>query len=302
MLLSCFAVQNCNCLILRKKKTLQGANSHSQLAVGYQSEMCTVPQRLDFTDTQIGTTSGASSVRSVVGGGGHVFALDEQGRLFGCGWNHQGQLGIDTAGKDSHAFRLISSECFAGKTIDRIACGWDVSAAVCTDGSLFVWGSNAHNQLGMSKGDLSFSSTPMHLSLPHDEKIQSIAFNLQTTCVWTTNDTIYLFGKLKPYESLHCDDRLTCKLIKHNDIDYLMLDVGRVDAVSVGQNHVVIYRKDSGRIFGIGNNKHSQSGSLTIESEIDCLCSGWTHNAALTVDGDVWLWGRNNYGQCGIAI
>lgn len=260
--------------------------------------MCTVPQRLDFTDKHFAESN--VSVASVVGGGGHVFILDERGRLFGCGWNHQGQLGIDTAGKDSSTFRLISTKCLARQTIDRIACGWDVSAAVCTDGSLFVWGSNARHQLGMSKSELSFSSTPIQLRLPHDEKVKIIAFNLQTTCVWTTNDTIYLFGNLKQYESsLPFDDRLTSKLVRHNDIDYLKLDLNRIDGISVGQNHVLAYRKECGSIFGIGNNKHLQSEAVAMETKIDYLCSGWTHNAALTAAGNVWLWGRNNYGQCG---
>lgn len=255
--------------------------------------MCSNPQKVDFDDKLI--ADGNVSIKCISGGGGHIFILDNIGRLFGCGWNNQGQLGIGTT-NDENRLKIISIESFDGKTIEGVACGWDCSAAICADGSVSLWGSNVHNQLGIQKKNIPFSAVPLLLNMPQNEKVKGIAFNLQSTCIWTTCGTIYLFGKLKQYKGLQTN----AQTFNHNGIDFLRLNFKNVNTISAGQNHIVMFNKHQQYIFGIGNNKYSQCNAINIDEDVNYICSGWTHNAALTANGNVLLWGRNNYGQCGM--
>lgn len=257
--------------------------------------MCIDPQKVDINDEFI--ANGNISIKSITAGGGHVFILDDSGRLFGCGWNNQGQLGIGEKTKDESRFRIIHSNCFDNKPIDSIACGWDCSAAICSDGSLYVWGSNSHNQLGMPKKTITFSTTPIRLKMPQNETVKGIAFNLQSACIWTTCGIIYLFGKLKHYNDIPNQKTI----INHNGINYIMINAGDVESISAGQNHIVILDKDKKKVFGFGNNKYLQCETVYIkDAVVKYISSGWTHNAAVTEQGNVYLWGRNNYGQCGM--
>lgn len=119
---------------------MQGANSYGQLGLGFKSEEVLEPQPVPLDGLA------ASEIVSVCGGAGHTLALDTEGRVFCCGWNSKGQLGISD---DTLKFQQI--EILKEFKIVQVSCGWDFSAAVSSCGKQFVWGNNAFTQLGLSK-------------------------------------------------------------------------------------------------------------------------------------------------------
>jgi len=85
-----------------------------------------------------------------------------------------------------------------------------------------------------------------------------------------------------------------------------------IKEVACGWKHTLCLSND-GRLFSFGDNKYGQLGladpspiQLTprvVESLIDKnvtqISCGWNHSAALTTSGELYLFGRGNYGQLG---
>lgn len=257
--------------------------------------MCTTPQCLPLAPDSINL----EGIRKMCGGGGHLMILDDAGRLFACGWNGKGQLGLcDTV--DSHVVKALPK--LQAPIVD-IACGWDSTAAIDASGNLYVWGSNAFNQLGFSANFIDTKFTiPMLLNLPVNEKVTKVSFGLRYMCILCENRTIYIVGRWRAQEN--------CKVIWHNDVNFyeLMMPSSdlHVDDIASGSNHIVCKCVDrttmTAVIVGFGDNKFLQCSQQQFNGiTVRCVRSGWSNNGILTGNGLVYLWGRNTYGQCGAA-
>ena len=94
--------------------------------------------------TPVTTFAGGTNWKQVSAGNGHTAAIKTDGSLWTWGLNSSGQLGIDNTNN-----RLIPVTTFAGgNTWKSVACGSNFTAAIKTDGSLWVWGSGADGKLG----------------------------------------------------------------------------------------------------------------------------------------------------------
>lgn len=244
--------------------------------------MCTTPQLVQSKPFEL------KQVKRIAGGGGHTFILDENGRLYACGWNHKGQLGI-TSTKD--AFEFVEVPTFVSSVVE-IACGWDSSAAIDCDGNVYVWGSNAFGQLGFEKRTKPFSNSPIGLELPLDRKPAKLCFGLQYLCILCTDNVIYFVGRIKFSDK--------CTVIIHKNVEFHELNqtnLPLIDHISSGTQHVVFASNQTRAVSGIGGNRFDQCQNINFDSNFRKLCSGWTHNGVLTNGGNVFLYGRNTYGQ-----
>ncbi|XP_062140936.1 uncharacterized protein LOC133849083 [Drosophila sulfurigaster albostrigata] len=280
-----------------------GANSHGQLGLGYESELCMSPQRL----TKYSFVP--HLVRCIRGGGGHVLILDSNGRLHACGWNNRGQLGLNSTEECHNEFSMVPTEYFEEVPIESISCGWDISGAITVTKRLFVWGSNAFQQLGICQRGFMAVRRPMPVRLPRDEAAQRISFGLRHCAVLTHDHKIYIFGRLRimdppPIElditatSLHRANVM--KIQAHNPNEL------RIVSLVSGQNHMLLKCIDleagsRRRIIALGDNKFCQSNAFQFDEDVHQLAVGWTHNAVVLKSHSILLWGRNCYGQLGIG-
>lgn len=267
----------------------QGANSHGQLGVGYESEMCSTPQLVQLDDS-----IKLENIEKMAGGGGHLLILDKNGRMYGCGWNSKGQLGMCNTDDSLVIKPLLKTDA----PIVDIASGWDSSAAIDQNGNLYVWGSNAFDQLGFSANFIdSLFTFPMILNLPLNEKAKKVCFGLRFMCILCESQNIYVIGRWRFLD--------TCKTIIHNDTNFHQIPKPShlvINNISSGSNHIVCECTDdassTGLLVGFGENKFSQCSELDLKGiNVRCLRSGWSHNGILTENGTVFLWGRNTYGQ-----
>lgn len=244
-----------------------------------------------------------SGVVKICGGGGHVLVLTSNGKIFSCGWNNKGQLGNARTTDVNQFEEVVTVENVKFK---EIAAGWDSSAAISTEGQLYVWGSNSFNQLGVSNKIQSFSMIPIPIVLPENEKrVKSVALGLRHTCILTESNILFFLGRSKCIDSVK-----ELKSAKTLENCLIRLDLNEnIDQISCGQNHVMIKTSDN-RLLLFGDNKFKQCGengnigfdSEDPDDEIKEVASGWTHNAFLNKRGEIFTWGRNNYGQLGIGI
>jgi len=75
----------------------------------------------------------------------HIAAIKTDGTLWIWGLNGQGQLGNNTSG--SNIFTPVTTFS-GGNNWKQVSCGYLVTSAIKTDGTLWTWGYNAYGQLG----------------------------------------------------------------------------------------------------------------------------------------------------------
>lgn len=230
------------------------------------------------------------NISSISAGGGHTIIIDDSCDLWSSGWNNKGQLGIGSTNDSSSFIKLNFNYKFR-----CVACGWDTSAGITFDDRLFVWGSNNQDQLGFSRTQYKVILAPTELKLPSNERVVDIQFGLRHSVILTKSNQLYIIGSLKHFKSVNHH------IVNHNSIEYLKVVVNStISQIVSGQNHVA-FHDGAKSICGIGDNKFKQSADLKLDERIVKMSSGWTHNAVLTESRELFLYGRNNYGQLGNA-
>ncbi|XP_065077592.1 secretion-regulating guanine nucleotide exchange factor [Ochlerotatus camptorhynchus] len=264
-----------------------GANSHGQLGLGFSSEMCECPQQVEslpFDPRQIAAIS--------AGGGHTLITLDTTGDVYCSGWNHRAQLGLGHT-EDVCRFTLVGKYGFSS-----ISCGWDVSGAISNERDVYLWGSNVWHQVGNRCEK--YLSVPTKLALPNGTKAKKVCFGLRHTCILTEDGKLLLLGKTKWLQNEDIQPSV------HGGVEFYEMGFTEpITNVASGENHLVI-QLGQGRIVCVGDNKFGQCPKESELNRDQCqlvkqLESGWSHSGYLANDGRVYLWGRNNYRQLGVA-
>ncbi|XP_077617244.1 secretion-regulating guanine nucleotide exchange factor isoform X4 [Crocuta crocuta] len=245
-----------------------GANSYGQLGLGHKEDVLLPQQLNDFCKSE--------RVRRITGGGGHSAIVTDEGGLFVCGLNKDGQLGL---GHTEDVLYFTTCRSLLGCPVQQVACGWDFTIILtaperescfhccwteacfsCYSGSVFQWGTG----LASSGRRLCPGQTlPLFLTAKEPSRVTGLE-NSKATCVLA------------------------------------------------GSDHSASLT-DAGELYVWGSNKHGQLASLAaflpLPWKIEAHCfqnekvtsvwSGWTHLVAQTETGKVFTWGRADYGQLG---
>ena len=125
-----------------------GLNSLGQLGISNQTNY--------YSPVQVGTLNYWTQIAA---GNGWSTALQSNGTLWSSGDNGQGQLGINSTTSS------VSSPVQAGtiSSWTQVACGYYFVAALQSNGTLWTWGSNSYNQLGLNTSTLSRIISPVQV-------------------------------------------------------------------------------------------------------------------------------------------
>lgn len=102
-----------------------------------------VPVKVDTTGVLLNKT-----VIAIAAGGSHNLALCSDGTLAAWGANNEGQLGTGNIVPSTVPVAVNVSGALSGKTVVKIAAGGSNSMALCSDGTLAVWGYDGYIYLG----------------------------------------------------------------------------------------------------------------------------------------------------------
>jgi trimeric autotransporter adhesin len=239
------------------------------------------------------TVAGGTNWREIACGPIHVAAIKNDGTLWLWGDNTWGQLGDNTRTDRSSPVQTVCG----GTDWKQVWAGDNITSAIKTDGTLWIWGQNDYGKLADNTTD------------PKSSPIQTVAGGTDWKYVCYTS-------------AIKNDGTLWCW---GDNIEGWIGDGTTTDRSSPVQTvaggadwkHIMVCThtraaiKNDGTLWTWGYNDHGELGDLTTVSKSSPIqtvaggnnwkqVSGMSHGFAATkTDGTLWLWGRNIYGQLG---
>jgi len=236
--------------------------------------------------------------KSVVTGHTLTAAIKTDGTLWVWGAGGYGTIGDNTTVNKSSPVQTITF----GTNWKQVACGGRYNtAAIKTDGTLWVWGYNTNGQLG--------DNTIVRKSSP----VQTVAFGTnwkQVSCgdyhtaATKTDGTLWTWG-------INGSGRLGDNTSATRSSPVQTITFGtNWKQVSCGYQHIAATKTD-GTLWAWGRNDYGNLGdntSATRSSPVQTIAfgtnwkqvsCGYRHTAATKTDGTLWCWGDGAIGKLG---
>ena len=235
---------------------------HRQPWICYQDGVCQ-----DGTPVEYYVNDGGGVLEQVSGGGNHACAVTSGGQVRCWGSGGNGQLGNDGTVEKDHGVTVVDANdsTTALKNIVQVGSGENHSCALNTAGAVVCWGLGSSGQLG--NDGIANTDHPVGVVVDNGdstdllENIVQIAIGANHGCALTAMRRVYCWGK-------GTNGQLG------ND-DVLNQDV----AVAVVESE----------------------GFDTLLEGIIQIAAGGDHTCALTSQGNILCWGKNDQGQMGLG-
>ena len=252
-----------------------------------------LPRALDrLTPTTVATLR---NVTAIATGYGHTLALLPDGTVWTWGKNDVGQLGDGTTVARATPIRVPGLG-----NIVSIGAGPYASFAINANGTVWAWGLNDQGQLGLGVASAailaprssyfpplrSIVGGPNHtLAIDNYAKVWAVGYSGNGQVGSGTWSSVFLPTRL---------DTITTGVVQ----------------ISAGGSHSLAV-DTSGSVWAWGRDLFGQLGDspvasdsnlprrLTSISDVRSVAAGNAHSLALTNDGKVYAWGRNNERQLG---
>ncbi|KAI9141927.1 regulator of chromosome condensation 1/beta-lactamase-inhibitor protein II [Paraphysoderma sedebokerense] len=299
-----------------------GQNDAGQLGLGFRSKE-SVPL---FFRVQFGSTADEASqiqIAQVACGWNHTIALDRKGNLWVFGDNKYGQLGLGPDFQTTNGIPMkLNHQNVQSVRFICISTGLRHSAAVTSEGEVFVWGFNKQHQLGLAVPDSLPSDETRHRSTQNRRKLQS-------------NGSKYI---------IHHPLRLYFMQVGASPDERSNHDSPNepiIKSVSCGAYHTVFLTSNN-EIYTCGQNKYGQLGYMSstassvdfapsssipnklslsilpfeksgghVQNQMIKVLTGWHHtcicSSESSLNGDtittssIYVFGRNDHGQLGLC-
>ena len=203
-------------------------------------------------------------------------------------------------------------------TVKRVASGPTSTAAILSDGRCFVVGSNENGQLGT--GEKVDVPVPKLLEAPESSPlsksgVSTIRLGSNFSALIDDNGDLYSWGfGGSALSGMGClghgdaESHLRPKLVES-----LVEDGCYAADVAVGELHMTVLTTE-GEVLTTGSGAYGRLGNLETADqlyldpvellggeEVSQICSGHAFSLALTKDGIIHGWGRNDKGQLGVG-
>jgi alpha-tubulin suppressor-like RCC1 family protein len=234
------------------------------------------------------------NVSRISAGSYFALAIKTDNSLWAWGHNSSGQLGDGTTENKLFPVKVMSN-------VESISAGVHHSLAVKSDNTLWVWGNNDRGQLG--DGTMISRFVPIKVM----DNVSSISAGMFHTSVIDLSKQYWYWG-----EKSFSGEILTSPV--------LFSQMSNASALSNGNEYSLVVKTD-GSLWGLGRNDNGQLGignTIIQKSPIEIVSSvlgygnkyqfeerfssvsiGVNHRAVLKENGNLWLWGNNDFGQIG---
>ena len=243
------------------------------------------------------TAGGGTNWKQVAIGRTHGAAIKTNGTLWAWGYNSSGPVG------DNTQFTRNSPVTTAGGGTNwkQVACGYRHTAAVKTDGTLWLCGYNNSGQLGINV--VNARSSPV-TTITGGTNWKQVACGSLLTAAVKTDGTLWTWG-YNAYGQL--GDNTT-----GNKSSPVTTITGGTNwkQVACGSDHAAAIKTD-GTLWSWGSNLYGAIGDNTTvdkSSPVTTIAGGtnWKqvacgerYTAAIKTDGTLWSWGAGSSGKLG---
>jgi alpha-tubulin suppressor-like RCC1 family protein len=262
----------------------------------------------------------------------HTIALDNDGKIYSWGYNAYGQLGNNTVVNSLAPIDISSFGALAGKIIAKIAAGgvtsdysgahYSQSAAIDSNGRLYVWGYNANGQVG--------DNTTVQRNVPtavyadgalNGKTLKDVDVSGLHTIALDSNGQVYTWGYNYTGQLGNNTTTESATPIAISNYGGLIgKNIVSITADSNAYYTTYIFGHSSaldsnGKVYTWGYNGYGQLGDNTVTQRniptavytdgvlsgkvIRDVSSAGSHMLALDTEGQVYAWGGNYYGQLG---
>jgi len=221
------------------------------------------------------------NIVQVAAGWDFTLAVDDQGQVYGCGSNVFGQLGLGKEVKDVSEFMKISQ---ITEKVVKVSAGMRHSLLLTEQGQLYACGSGKKGQFCNESDEIKINQfTPVPIKF--DKKIKDIQTGQNFSVIIFTDGTFRAFG----------DDR-------HGQISSVnnFRDYNQVSQIQVGWTHVLFLLK-TGHIQAYGRSDYGQISVRQNNLKFQQISSGYEHCLAISDQQNLYSWGWNEHGNCGLG-
>ncbi len=297
-----------------------GSNRYGQLGNATNNETFTA----NPTAALVSLPGEIGPVTQVAAGAFHTLVLTSSGQLYAFGDNREGQLGnatnIETE-KPNPTPTLVSLPGEIGP-VTQIAAGADHSLALTSSGQLYAFGDNETGQLGNATNVETEkpNPTPTVVSLPGEVgPVTLIAAGESHSLAVTSSGQLYAFGYNRYGQLGNATNIGTPKPTPTPTLVSLPGEVGVPTQIAAGAVHSLVVTS-SGQLYAFGFNYYGQLGTtsnletsnanpipalVSLPGEVGAptqIAAGASHTLALTSSGQLYAFGRNQYGQLGSEV
>ena len=244
------------------------------------------------------TVSGGTNWKLVACANYHTAAIKTDGTLWTWGNNAFGQLGDGS----SIVHRSSPIQTVAGGTNWKlVAGGKEHTAAIKTDGTLWLWGLNNYGRLG--DNTTTRKSSPVQ-TVSGGTNWKLVACGTYITAAIKTDGTLWTWGS-------NGFGQLGDNTVANISSPVQTVSGGTNLIQVVCRRHIAAIKTD-GTLWLWGRNNYGQLGDgssiVHRSSPIQTVAGGtnWklvsaagTHTTSIKTDGTLWTWGNNNLGQLG---
>ena len=235
---------------------------------------------------------------------GHTIALTETGKVYAWGLNGYGQLGINNTTNQTNPV-LIAQSRFNNEKVVKITVGAAHSGCITETGKLYMWGNNHLGYLGDGTTTQRNVPTLIPQSAFNNEKVVALSLGRDYSGCLTETGKVYMWGRNT--EGQLGDGTTTDKSVP-TLIPQSAFNNDKVAALSLGVYHSGCVT-ETGKVYMWGFNGSGQLGDGTTANKsvptliyqnigdkiIVGLHLGGDHTGAITKEGKLYTWGRNDY-------
>ena len=154
---------------------------------GYNGQGQLGDNTIAHKSSPVQTIAAGSNWKQVAGGEYHTAAIKTDGTLWTWGQNTYGGLGDNTIAHKSSPVQTIAG----GSNWKQVACGYQITAAIKTDGTLWTWGYNTYGGLG--DNTIVYKSSPVQ-TIAGGTNWKQVACGVLHTAAIKTDGTLWTWG------------------------------------------------------------------------------------------------------------